>query len=181
MASGPLARLYGRSMSNRVNQPRFAALSDVAEHPFLQSLSDDHLSALAGCAMRVHYSPGERIFREGDPANRFYLLISGKVSLESQTDEKHVIVQTIGAGDVLGWSWLFPPYYTHFDARVLEPTEAMFFYGTRLREMCDADHSLGYEMLTRIAKVVIDRLVATQKKLIGASRPWDGEDSAIYG
>ena len=143
-----------------------AALQEVADHPFLRGLNSKHLDALAECAMRVHYSAGDLIFREGDPANRFYLLIKGKVSLESETDEKRVIIQTISGGDVLGWSWLFPPYYTHFDARVLESTDAMFFYGTRLREMCDADHSLGYEMLTRIAKVVIDRLVATQKQLV---------------
>ncbi|HUS37669.1 MAG TPA: cyclic nucleotide-binding domain-containing protein [Verrucomicrobiae bacterium] len=142
-----------------------AALQDVADHPFLCGLSSKHLDALADCAMRVHYLPGDLIFREGDPANRFYLLIKGNVILESEVNEKHAVIQTIGKGDVLGWSWLFPPYYSHFDARAVEPTDAMFFYGTRLREMCDADHSLGYEMLTRIAKVVIDRLVSTQKRL----------------
>jgi CRP-like cAMP-binding protein len=120
--------------------------------------------------MRIHFSAGDIIFHEGDPANRFYLLIKGKVSLETARDEKHVTVQTIHGGDVLGWSWLFPPYYTHFAARAVEPTEAMFFYGTRLRDMCENDHDLGYEMLSRIAKVVIDRLVAAQKQLVRVAR-----------
>ena len=146
-----------------------AALKEVAEHPFLRGLSESHLQALADCAMRLRFAAGETIFREGDPANRFYLLIKGKVALETERDEKRFTVQTISGGDVLGWSWMFPPYYTHFDARAIEPTEAMFFYGTRLREMCEEDSDLGYEILNRIAKVVIDRLVATQKKLIAQS------------
>jgi CRP/FNR family transcriptional regulator, cyclic AMP receptor protein len=140
-------------------------------HPFLRGLSPAHLDALAECAMRIHFAPGEMIFREGDPANRFYLLIKGKVVLETEENEKRIAVQTIGGGDILGWSWLFPPYYTHFDARALEPTEAMFFYGTRLREMCEGDPSLGYAMLTRITRVVIERLAAAQKKLVARSRP----------
>jgi CRP-like cAMP-binding protein len=146
-----------------------AALEEVAEHPFLRGLSDAHLRALADCAMRLRFEEGAVIFREGDPANRFYLLIRGKVALETEQSEKRVRVQTIGGGDVLGWSWLFPPYYTHFDARALEATDAMFFYGTRLREMCEEDHNLGYEMLKRISMVVIDRLLSTERKLIAAS------------
>ena len=145
-------------------------LEEVAEHPFLAGLNSAHLDALADCAMRIHFSPDERIFSEGDPANRFYLLITGEVSLETERDEKRVMVQTIHGGDVLGWSWLFSPYYTHFDARAIQSTEAMFFYGTRLREMCESDHDLGYEILTRVAKVVIDRLVAAQKQLVSIQR-----------
>jgi CRP/FNR family cyclic AMP-dependent transcriptional regulator len=143
-----------------------AVLEEVAQHPFLRGLSKEHLQALADCAMRIRFEAGDAIFREGDPANRFYLLIKGEVFLETERDEKRVIVGTIFGGDVLGWSWLFPPYYIHFDARAIEPTEAMFFYGTRLREMCEEDHDLGYAILTRIAKVVIDRLVSAEKQLL---------------
>jgi CRP/FNR family transcriptional regulator, cyclic AMP receptor protein len=162
----PIRNMTFEIMNTSEPHAGLAALQDVADHPFLRGLNSNHLEALAHCAMRVHYSPGDLIFREGDPANRFYLLIKGKVVLETGTGEKHAVIQAIGKGDVLGWSWLFPPYYSHFDARAVEPTDAMFFYGTRLREMCDADHALGYEMLTRIAKVVIARLVATQKQLV---------------
>lgn len=145
-----------------------AALQEVALHPFLSGLGKDHLEALADCAMRLRFEPGDIIFREGDPANRFYLIIKGKVALEMDDEEdQRVTIQAIGAGDVLGWSWLFPPYYTHFDARVLEPTEAMFIYGTRLREMCENDHELGYEIYRRISEVVVQRLVAEQKQIVG--------------
>ena len=76
--------------------------------------------------------------------------------------------ETIGDDDVLGWSWLFPPYYWHFDARATKPTRAIFFYGTWLRESCERDHDFGYEMLKRMSAVIINRLQATRKKLAEA-------------
>jgi CRP/FNR family cyclic AMP-dependent transcriptional regulator len=141
-------------------------LAEVAEHPFLRGLSDSHLTTLASVAMRLHFAPGDVIFRQGDPANRFYLLIKGKISLSADHEESSVLVQTIGAGEVLGWSWLFPPYYTHYEARAIKPTEAMFFYATRLRELCDEDHDLGYELLRRVSQIVVERLHAAQLQLI---------------
>ena len=87
--------------------------------------------------------------------------------MESQrNDEAPVVVQVIGPGDVLGWSWLFPPYYWHFDARAVEPTTAIFFYGTRLREQCEQDHDFGFEMMNRITQVVINRLQSARKQLL---------------
>jgi CRP/FNR family transcriptional regulator, cyclic AMP receptor protein len=148
------------------NSPTPAALEEVAEHPFLQDLSKAHLEALAACAMRLRFDTNHVIFREGDPANRFYLIIKGRIAIEAHRGEKHFTLQTIGDGSILGWSWLFAPFYVHFDARALEPTEAVFFYGTRLREMCEADHDLGFEIHRRIARVLIERLVATENRLI---------------
>lgn len=116
--------------------------------------------------MHVYFNPGETIFHEGDPANRFYLLKTGKVSLESGEAEASTVVQTIGAGDVLGWSWLFPPHYWRFDARALEPTRGIFIYGSRLRELCEDDHDLGYEIMKRTATVVIKRLIAARQQLL---------------
>ena len=142
----------------------------IAERPFLSGLSEQHQQALVDCAMLQHFAEGERIFNEGDPANRFYLILDGEVALESPDDENDpVIIQKIGAGDVLGWSWLFPPYYWHFGARALKPTKAIFFYGTRLRQLCEQDSSLGYELMKRIAGVVIQRLQATRKELLTAN------------
>ena len=141
--------------------------SVIADHPFLHSLKPGHLQVLADNSMRMHYDAGQLIFREGDPANRFYLIEQGHVSLEShRRDELAVAIQKIGPGDVLGWSWLFPPYYWHFDARALEPTTAIFLYGTRLRELCEEDHDLGYELMKRMTQVVIQRLQATRKELV---------------
>jgi CRP-like cAMP-binding protein len=141
--------------------------SVIAEHPFLHGLKPEYLRLLADSALRMRYEAGELIFREGDPANRFYLIEQGCVSLESQRrDAGAVAIQVIGPGDVLGWSWLFPPYYWHFDARAAEPTMAIFFYGTRLRERCEQDHDFGYEMMKRMTQVVIHRLQAARKQLL---------------
>ena len=139
----------------------------LASHPFLKGLSPHQRRLLTDCAMLSHFAPGELIFREGDPANRFYLIDKGRVALESYVrDHGAVNIDTLGTGDVLGWSWLFPPYYWHFDARAIEPTDAVFFYGTPLRDECDADHDLGYELMKRVTEVVIKRLLATRRKLL---------------
>jgi CRP/FNR family transcriptional regulator, cyclic AMP receptor protein len=143
----------------------------IAGHPFLRALKPAYLRLLLDSAMRVRFAAGEFVFREGDPANRFYLLEQGRVSLEShRRDEEPVAVQVIGPGEVLGWSWLFPPYYWQFDARALEPTTAIFFYGTRLREQCEQDPAFGYEMMKRMTQVVIHRLQATRKQLLSIRR-----------
>ena len=141
----------------------------IAAHPFLKGLSPAHLRVLADNAMRMSYAPNDYIFREGDQANRFYLIERGQVVLEASAQyENPVPIQTLGPGDVLGWSWLYPPYRWHFDARTAEPTTAIFFYGTRLREQCEEDHSLGYELMKRMSNVLIQRLQATRKQLLEA-------------
>ena len=143
----------------------------IAKHPFLAGLKPEHLHVLFQNAMRVRFKEGETIFREGDPANRFYLIETGKISLEAHVKEGPGLpVQTISAGDVLGWSWLFPPYYWQFDAQAIEPTTAIFFYGTRLREECEHDHELGYELIKRMAAIAISRLQATRKELIACHK-----------
>ena len=127
----------------------------VSAHPFLEGLRPEDLEKLSEFAMSVQFQPGEVVFRTGDPANRFYLIQSGRVALRSNGSED---VQVIGPGDVLGWSWLFEPYQWHFDAVALEPTWAVFFYGTRLRSLCEADPDFGYELMKRTTRVVIQRL-----------------------
>ena len=141
----------------------------VAQHPFLRGISPAHLAILTDAAMLAQFDAGELLFREGDPANRFYLIREGQVVLESSAGESGAVpIQVIGAGDVLGWSWLFPPYSWRFDARTVEPVQAIFFYGTRLREQCESDHGLGYELMKRMAAVVIQRLQATREQLLQA-------------
>lgn len=145
----------------------------LAAQPFLNGLSAKQLELLAENAMPVEFKTGELIFNEGGPANRFYILLSGKVALESpcpKCDDERVStpIETVGAGSVLGWSWLFPPYYTHFNAWALSPVKAIFFYGTRLREQCENDHDLGYKLMKRIAAVFVERLQATREQLAAA-------------
>jgi CRP-like cAMP-binding protein len=144
--------------------------TQIAVHPFLKGMSAAHRNIMAECAMLASFRRDEVIFREGDRANRFYLILEGEVVLESVAkDRGPTFIQTLGAGDVLGWSWLFPPYYWHFDARALLPTRAIFLYGTRLRERCDQDHEFGYELLKRTTEVVIQRLQKTREHLLAIS------------
>jgi CRP-like cAMP-binding protein len=142
----------------------------LATQPFLKGLSRQQLDLLFDNSMSVEFPAGKSIFREGQLANRFYLILEGEVALESAAKEKvgdPDLIQTIGAGDVLGWSWLFPPYCWHFDARAVKPTKAIFIYATRVRELCENDHDLGYELMRRMAEVVIERLQATRRQLLG--------------
>ena len=139
----------------------------VALHPFLAGMNRSQLTLLTDCAMAVHFNPGQLIFNEGELANRFYLIETGKVALESSARSGGpVIIDKVGAGDLLGWSWMFPPYVWHFTARAVEPTNAIFFYGTILREYCERDHSLGYELFKRMSAVMIKRLQAAREKML---------------
>lgn len=143
----------------------------LASHPFLRDLAPEHLQHLAVNAVWVQCRAEEFLFREGEPANRFYLIQSGRVALEAHLrDEAPVEVQLLGAGEVIGWSWLFPPCHWNFDARALEPVTAISFFGTRLREQCDQDHHFGYEIMRRMTHVVIDRLQATRRQLLECRR-----------
>jgi CRP/FNR family transcriptional regulator, cyclic AMP receptor protein len=140
----------------------------ISKHPFFEGMSVHHVRLLCDCSMPMNFATGEWIFREGDIANRFYLIQKGKVALEAYVQLKgHTCIQLLGAGDVLGWSWLFPPYIWHFSARALEPIDAIFIYGTPLREQCESDHDLGYELMKRMAELMMKRLQATRWQLLG--------------
>jgi CRP/FNR family cyclic AMP-dependent transcriptional regulator len=147
--------------------PGPSSVKALPKHPFLEGLSPHQLRLLTDCAMVVKFKTGELIFREGDPANRFYLITEGRIALESYVQDRGTtLIQTVGTGDVLGWSWLFPPYYWHFDARAVEPSEAIFFYGAPLRDECETDHDLGFELVKRMAEVMMKRLQAARRQLL---------------
>lgn len=139
----------------------------IAEHPFLKNLEPQHLKILVGCASNVRFDAGQFILREGEEANNFYIIRHGKVSLEIFTpDRGPITIQTIGDGEVLGWSWLIPPYHWHYDARALELTRAIALDGKCLRMKCEQDHDLGYELLKRFAHIITQRLEATRIQLL---------------
>jgi len=139
----------------------------VALHPFLAGMNPTQLVLLSDCAISVRFKKGQTVLREGELANRFYLIESGKVVLESgEKPGDSPIIETIGAGNLLGWSWMFPPYIWNFTARAIEPTNAIFFYGTILREYCERDPSLGYELFKRMAPVMLQRLQAARHRML---------------
>jgi len=139
----------------------------VALHPFLAGMNHTQLTLLTDCAVARHFNMGQTILREGEFANGFYLIETGRVALESEAGfGESILIQTIGAGDLLSWSWMFPPYVWQFTARAIEPTAALFFYAAILREYCEKDHSLGYELLKRISAVMVTRLHAAHQQML---------------
>jgi len=147
-----------------------ALRSIIARHPFFQQLGEDHLNALIGCAMQTQFPKDDFIFHQGDVANRFYLIEDGCVALEAnQPGHGTIRIQTLGSGDALGWSWLFPPNIWRFNARAIEPTRAIFFYGTWLRAQFEQHPGLADELMRRMAQLVVERLQATQLQLVEIS------------
>jgi len=139
----------------------------LAEHLFFKGLSDDYLKLIVGCASNVKFGAGEMILKEGEEANNFYLIRSGKVSIQFKTPNKGpIIIETLGEGDILGWSWLIPPYIWHFDAKAVELTRMIALDGKCLRGKCEDDHNLGYELLKRFSEIIVKRLEATRLQLM---------------
>lgn len=128
----------------------------VALHPFLVGMHRRQLALLTSCAMIVQFNKGQVIFREGDFADRFYLIETGSVVLESSSGP---------ADPLLGWSWMFPPHTWTFTARAAETTTAIFFYGATLREYCERDHTLGYELLKRMSSMMYQRVQAARNQI----------------
>ena len=154
--------------------------SGIAAAPFLQGMSYRHVEILASCACRTHFNEGQTIFRQGETANRFYLIEEGAVELLAATKSgaRKIVAGSIGPGGVLGWSWLFPPYEWQFTARASWETNAIFFYATVLREHCEADPSLGFELFKRMAAEMVKRLQSARRRLLDSRSgfsPIDGE------
>ena len=139
----------------------------IQEHPFFKNFIPEYIEVITGCASLVKFDENHMIFKEGQTADNFYLVRHGKIALEMYVPHQGaVIIDTVIEGEVLGWSWLFTPYQTHFDARALELTRAISFDGKCLRKKIDEDHNLGYHIMIQFVQIIQDRLQATRLKLI---------------
>ena len=139
----------------------------LPEHPFFVDMDPDLVTLFAGCATNVHFKPGESLFHEGDAADTFFIVRKGRVSISSHAPGVGgVVMDTAEAGEVVGWSWLVPPYRWMFDARAVKSTSAVAFDATCLRGKCSADPAVGYALLQRVSSVMLDRLEATRMRLI---------------
>jgi len=138
----------------------------IMEHPFFYGMDAKHLEAVAEAASMVKFNAGATLFQEGEPADRLFLITHGSVALEAHDlADGTVPVQELEAGSVLGWSWLFPPFAWHLQARAIEPTEAVAVNGGHLLATAERDPKFGYDLMKRVARVVIQRLQATRKRL----------------
>ncbi len=139
----------------------------IQSHPFFHGMNEAHLALLVKGASEKGYEVGELLCREGQPANAFFLIESGAVALEvHEPGNGSALVKTIRAGEVLGWSWLFPPFTWHLRARVVEPVTAVVLSGAHLLSVAEANHDFGYELMKRVAQVVVRRLQAARKQLL---------------
>jgi CRP/FNR family transcriptional regulator, cyclic AMP receptor protein len=139
----------------------------IVEHPFFEGLESYYTGLLTGCASNVRFSAGTYIFKEGEEANQFYLIRAGKVALEILAPHnKTLTVETLEQGDLLGWSWLVPPYIWSFHARAIQETRAIALDGKCLRGKCEQNHDLGYEVLKRFSQLMARRLQATRFQLL---------------
>jgi CRP/FNR family cyclic AMP-dependent transcriptional regulator len=139
----------------------------VAESPVFAGMAKEHLELLAGCAQNVHFADGRTIVREGEPADVFYLVRHGAVALDTFVPGRGpVTIETVHEGDLVGWSWLFPPYRWHFDARAMGSVAAVAIDGACMRGKCASDRDFGYELMLRISQVMLDRLQATRLRLL---------------
>ncbi|MFO0808369.1 MAG: Crp/Fnr family transcriptional regulator [Gemmataceae bacterium] len=137
--------------------------SELANHPFIQGLEDRHRVLLASGARNFTASAGDYLAREGDPAHAFYLVQFGHVEIGSHLAERGATpIQTVGPGEVVGWSWLLPPYHWQFDARAVDAVSGLAFDADWLREQCERDHEFGYQLLKQLLIVVGRRLAAAR-------------------
>jgi len=139
----------------------------IAEHPFTQGLNPRYLHLLTGCATYERFGVQQEIFHESFAADHFYLIQSGHIALQTFIPgQGATTIETIGAGDTLGWSWLFPPHSWHFTAVSLEPTETVTLCARTLREEMEENHDFGYEIAMRVSRVILDRLQATRVRML---------------
>ena len=115
----------------------------------------------------MHFSVGQLLARTGDPANQFFAIRQGRASIELHSAERGpLILQTVEAGEIVGWSWLFPPYRWTFDVRAIEELSAISFDGECLRGKCDLDPAMGYDFMKRFARVFMGRLESARLQLL---------------
>ena len=138
----------------------------LPDHPFFAGLAPETIELIAGCAGNIHVGPGQYLFHEDDPADAFYLVRSGRVALQVRTPTADAVLDAIHEGDVIGWSWLVPPYRWTFDARATEETSLVAFEATCLREKCQRDATVGYELLTHVVQVIATRLHSARVRLL---------------
>ena len=146
----------------------------LAKHPLFADLPDEYARTLLSTASEATCDEGQIIFREGEPADRFYLIIEGRVDLEAfSLQYGSMVIDELESGDAFGWSVLVPPHRWRFDARARSRTRLLVLDGPALREHSEKDPGLGYALLQRFAMLLEQRLQAVRRQLIERrSRSW---------
>ena len=136
-------------------------------HVFFKGLDPEYLELIAGCGKNIVFNAGEVIAHEGDPADHFYIVRGGMAAIQVHLPEKGAVtLQTVGDNDIIGWSWLFPPYRWNFDVKAIEKTKMIALDGKCLRNKCEENHDLGYEMMKRFSQILTRRLSAARMQIL---------------
>jgi CRP/FNR family cyclic AMP-dependent transcriptional regulator len=150
----------GKSMSQSI-------LAELKKHAFTLDLKAEQLDLLSRHAVLKSFKTDEQLFVQGTPAKEFFLLTEGRVVVNIFTAEREpIVIQSTAAGEVLGWSWMMPPYEWLFDASAVEETQAVVIDAEWLRNECERDHHLGFEVMKGMSQVIARRLYATRKQLL---------------
>ncbi|MBI1321178.1 MAG: cyclic nucleotide-binding domain-containing protein [Candidatus Hydrogenedens sp.] len=146
--------------------------AQIKEHPLLHDLSDAHIAELATCAVAERFQPGEFLIRDRTPADKFFLIRHGTLSIELETPPKgRLVLQTVHEGDGLGWSWLVPPHRWAFDARAMTLVRTVTFDANALLARFEANHELGYQLLRRLLGMMAHRLTAARLQMLDLYGP----------
>jgi CRP-like cAMP-binding protein len=157
--------LIGRSTAEPPSREELGRI--LAEHPFMEGMSPEHLEKLVDMAEKTHFEAGKLIFQEGQHADNLYLILKGRVNLEVfNLDQDGLVILTVEDGEVLGWSWFVPPYRWRFDAKAVAPTDVLKFHVTELMQLCEEDTRFGYDFMKRMAAIVDQRLNAAKEHLL---------------
>lgn len=139
----------------------------VGEHPFFAGLDQEYLDLVTGCCKNVRFEAGQFLLKEGGAADQIYLIRHGRVALQiSAPGRGEIVFQTLGEGEVVGVSWLIPPYRWSQEAKALELVRAISIDAQCLRNKSEADNRFGYEMMKRFVPVLVDRLHSTRMQLL---------------
>jgi CRP-like cAMP-binding protein len=144
----------------------------LRRHPFVDSMSDNHINTLEGCGLSyLSFEPGDKLVREGKAAEACFLIDRGDVGLEMYVDRAESrTLQVVHAGEIVGWSWLLPPYLGVYDATAMTPVTAMRIDASLLRQAMERDREFGYELLVRVCRVAVSRLEATRREFLDVSQ-----------
>ena len=138
----------------------------LAEHPFFEGMDEDDRALIAGCGMNEVFDAGRYVFREGEPADKFYLLRSGAVAIEVHVPGRDpVVLETLTDGDIFGWSWMVKPYEWAYDVRAVQLTRVVSLDAKCLRAKMEDDHTLGFELFKRFVPIMASRMAATRLQL----------------
>ncbi|MDH6144287.1 CRP-like cAMP-binding protein [Kitasatospora sp. GP30] len=144
----------------------------VVRHGFLGALPPDHRDRLLVFAHQVSFPSGTRIFEEDGVADRFWIIRSGLVALDVHVPGRRAaVVETLGEGELLGWSWLFEPYRWHLGAQTRAAVQASEFDAERVRAACEEDPAFGLAVTNCVAQVIARRLKSTRTRLLDLYGP----------